>query len=89
VWEATIATFFSKFAFALTFIIPVLLFELYTAITVSVIWGLALISILSFNIARERKAKPWKVVAEHLIIALIVIAITHYVGDWVALAFGA
>ena len=88
IWEATISTFLSKFVFALTFIVPFLLFQVSTAIIVNVIWGLSLLSIFSFYIAREQKAKPWKVVMEHLIIALVVIVITHYVGDWVGRTFG-
>ena len=88
IWESTISTFLSKFGFALTFIIPVLLFELSTAIVISVIWGLSLISIFSFSIAKEQKAKPWKVVAEHLIISMAAIAITHYVGHWIPAMFG-
>lgn len=39
IWESTISTFISKFVFALTFIIPILLFKLSTAIIISVIWG--------------------------------------------------
>lgn len=88
IWESTISTFFCKFIFALTFIIPVLLFELSTAIVVSIIWGLSILGILSFSIAKEQKTEPWKVVAEHLIIASVVIVITHYVGDWVSSTFG-
>ena len=88
IWQSTISTFVSKFVFALTFVIPVLLFELSTAIVVSVIWGLLMLSILSFRIAKEQKAKPWKVITEHLIIALVVIVITHYLGDWIASQFG-
>ena len=84
IWESTASTFFSKLVFALTFIIPVLLFELSTAIVVSVVWGLSVLSILSFVIAKGQKAKPWKVIAEHLAIALLVIAIAHYVGDWIS-----
>ncbi len=88
IWEATISTFFSKFVFALTFIIPALLFELSTAIVVSIIWGLSVLSILSFSMAKEQKKKPWKVVTEHLIIALVVIIITHHVGHWIGSTFG-
>ena len=88
IWQSTISTFVSKFVFALIFIIPILLFELSTAIVVSVIWGLSVLGILSFSIAKQQKAKPWKVVAEHLIIALVVIVITHYVGDWISSTFG-
>jgi len=88
IWEATIATFSSKFVFALTFIIPVLMFkELSTAVLVSVIWGLSLLSVLSFIMAKQHKRKPWRPVVEHLSIAVIVIVITHYVGCWISTTF--
>jgi VIT1/CCC1 family predicted Fe2+/Mn2+ transporter len=87
IWESTIATFLSKFVFSLTFIIPILLLPLTTAIIVSVVWGLSLLGIFSFYIAKEQKVKPWKVIMEHLLIALVVITITHYVGDWVGSTF--
>ena len=84
VWQSTIATFISKFVFALTFVIPILLFPLLTAIIVSVVWGLSLISIFSYYIAKQQKIKPYKIIAEHLIIAIFVIIITHYIGEVVA-----
>ena len=88
IWESTISTFLFKFVFALTFIVPLLLFQLSTAIIVSVIWGLSLLAFFSFHIAKEQEKEPWKVVMEHLIIALVVIVMTHYVGDWVGSTFG-
>ncbi len=88
VWQSTISTFVSKFVFALTFVIPILFLPLTTAIIVSVIWGLSILGVFSFYIAREQKAKPWKVIMEHLLIALVVIIITHYVGDWISSMFG-
>jgi len=87
IWESTISTFFSKFLFALVFVIPVLVFQLETAILVSVIFGLSILCILSFNIAKEQGTKPWKVVTEHLIVAIAVIVMTHYLGEWVSLTF--
>lgn len=88
IWEATFSTFWSKFVFALTFIIPLLLLPLSKAVLVSVIWGLSLLGIFSFYLARERKVKPWRVITEHLVIAVIVIFITHYIGDWIGSMFG-
>ena len=38
IWQSTISTFFFKFIFALSFMIPVLLLDLQTAIIVAVIW---------------------------------------------------
>ena len=87
IWESTISTFFSKFLFALIFIIPVLVFSLTTAIVVSIIFGLSMLCILSFYIAKEQGIKPCKVITEHLIVAIVVIVITHYLGEWVSLIF--
>ena len=84
IWAATFATFFSKLMFALTFLIPVLYFDLSNAILISIAWGLGVLCILSFAIAREQKAKAWKVITEHLLIALVVIALTHYAGKWIS-----
>ena len=87
IWTATISTFFSKFVFAMTFIVPVLLFELSTAIIVSVIWGFLALSTLSYKISKEQNVSSWKVISEHLLIAIIVIVTTHYLGGWVLLKF--
>jgi VIT1/CCC1 family predicted Fe2+/Mn2+ transporter len=87
IWASTVSTFLSKFMFALTFVIPVVLFQLSIAILVSVLWGLGVLAILSYKIAMSQGRKPWRVIAEHLLIALAVIVITHFVGDWISVAF--
>lgn len=84
IWESMTCTFFSKFAFALTFILPVLLLELPVAVVVCVVWGLSVLAILSAYIARQQRAKPHRVILEHLAIAIAVVVITHWIGDWVA-----
>ena len=84
VWGATFATFITKFFFYMTFIIPVIYLPLFTAIIVSLIWGFIILVVLSYLMAKAQKEKPWKIIGEHLLIALVVIAITHYVGHWVA-----
>jgi vacuolar iron transporter family protein len=87
VWESTISTFVSKFLFALTFIIPVLFFELDHAIQVSVVWGLLVLGVFSYIMAKDCKANPWKVIGEHVIIAGVVIFITNYLGVLIASVF--
>jgi VIT1/CCC1 family predicted Fe2+/Mn2+ transporter len=82
VWAATISTFLTKFLFAMTFVVPVFLFTLSTAIVMSLIWGLSILIILSYFIAKSQNKPPWKIVGEHLMIAIVVIGITHWVGDW-------
>jgi vacuolar iron transporter family protein len=88
VWESTIATFMAKLFFALTFVVPVILLPLQDAMLVSIAWGLLVLSFISFWMAKEQKKKPWHVISEHVFIALIVIFVTHYVGEWISNTFG-
>ncbi|MBU6996512.1 MAG: hypothetical protein HXS41_14125 [Theionarchaea archaeon] len=88
VWEATLSTFFFKFIFASTFIIPVLVLKLSTAIGVSVVYGLVVLVLLNLRLARNQHISPLKPILEHLTIALVVIVLTHLVGDWISRFFG-
>lgn len=88
IWESTLSTFCCKFFVASSFIIPVTLIELKTAIYVSIIWGLSLLSILSYNIAKNQKTRTCFVILEHIIIAAIVIILAYYVGNFIDLVFG-
>lgn len=88
VWESTISTFLSKFFFALTFVVPVLLSaSLSGAVYISVGWGLLMLSVLSYFIAREENEAPWKVIGEHLFIAVLVVVLSHYVGNIISSTF--
>lgn len=88
IWESTFATFLTKFFFAATFLIPMLLFKLNLAIIISVIWGFSCLGVFSYIMARQQRVKPWKVVSEHVFIAILVVICTHYVGEWIGSMFG-
>ena len=83
IWIVTLATFISKFVFSLSFIIPLLLFQLTTAIVVSVVWGLFLVALISAFVAKDQGIKIKPVIVEHVFIALLVVVITHFLGGWV------
>ena len=87
VWESTFAAFFAKFIIALTFVVPVLLFELFTAVIVAVVWGFLLLVILNYYLARKNKHSTWKMIFEHLLIAVVVVVITHFIGRWIGTMF--
>jgi hypothetical protein len=55
---------------------------------------MSILSVLSYIIAKSQGEPPWKIVGEHLLIAIVVIgehlliaivviAVTHWVGDWI------
>ena len=87
IWTSTISTFMFKFIFALTFLVPVLLFDLNTAVMVSIAWGLFLLAVYSYYLAVREKISPLHAIGEHLTIAVIVIIITNFVGGWIGANF--
>lgn len=88
IWMATLATFFCKFIISISFLIPVLLFTLSMAVAINGIWGLLLLTGISFFSAHRQGKSPWKVILEHDLIALAVIAATHTLGIWIRATFG-
>jgi len=84
IWVSTISTFLTKFFFALTFLIPLFICSLDCAIIISLIWGMSILAVFSYVIAKSQQQNPAKVIAEHLLIGFAVVAITHFVGVWIA-----
>ncbi len=84
IWCSTLATFLSKLFFSLTFAIPVIVLPLTIAIVASLLWGLSILTLLSYFLAQSQGDKPWKVIGEHLLIAVVVIIITHLLGHWIS-----
>ncbi len=87
IWEATIATFFTKLIVASSFLLAVIFLDLSLAIKVNLAWGLLLLTSFNYILAKKRKENPWLVIGEHVLIATIVIAITFYLGKFIALYF--
>ncbi len=87
IWQATISTYLSKFFFALTFLVPVLLLELDLAIIASIAWGLSILAVLSYVNARKSERKPHRAVIEHLAIASVVLGLSYLAGRFIARYF--
>lgn len=87
VWLSTISTFIAKFLFALSFALPVVVFDLSTAIVISVIWGFSILFIFSFYMAKKQKRNPWKAAFEHMIIGALVVVVTHHAGRLINIYF--
>lgn len=77
----TYGNFIVRLFLAFTFILIVLLFPSHAALIVSSIWGLVLLAILSYLIAKSKKANPFVEVVWHLLVALIVIVGSKLLGN--------
>ncbi len=87
VWEATGFTFIFKFIFALTFIVPVLFLPLNVALIVNVIWGLSILSILSYKLAQSQGQSRWESLGEHLAVAVAVLLLSNGLGHMISRYF--
>ena len=88
VWSATLSTFATKFVFAASFAIPLFLLPLQQAVWVSIAWGMTVIVVLSYLLARAQNERPLPVIVEHLGIAMVVVVLSHLIGVWVRSNFG-
>lgn len=87
IWLTTLFAFLSVSGFTLTFTIPVLIFPLEKATFVAIAWGMLLLVLLNYYIAKTKKENPVKLIAEHILLAMFVIIVSYVVGDLVAIGF--
>ena len=80
-------TFLTKFVFSISFAIPLLLLPLGPAVIASVVWGLFVIVLLSYFLAKSQGEPPLYIIGEHVGIAVLVVVLSHYIGVWVAATF--
>lgn len=80
VMEATVATFLAKFIFAMTFVVPILFLPLQMAVLIDLVWGLSILTLFNYLLARSQDEGVIRVILEHLAIATVVILITYIVG---------
>lgn len=86
---AAIVAFFTKMIFALSFLIPIFLFSLHPAIVICIIYGLIVLIIYSVYLAKSRHDSIIRVIALHVLLAVVVISLSHLIGTWVNHHLGA
>lgn len=84
IWLSTLFTFLSVAGFILTFAVPILIFPLKTAIFFALGWGILLLIFLNLYIAKIKNENSSKLIAEHLLLALLVIFASHWLGSLIA-----
>jgi vacuolar iron transporter family protein len=80
---STFGNFTIRFILALTFVVIVWFFPPAIAFMVSTLWGLVLLTILSYFIARIKKSNPVRETIYHLTIAVFVIVGSKFLGNFI------
>jgi VIT1/CCC1 family predicted Fe2+/Mn2+ transporter len=84
IWESTVSTIMAKMVFALTFILPLLLLPLLYALIFDIFWGIFLLSVLCLYISKQNKEKMFRVLFEHMGIAIIVVVGSFIIGSLIS-----
>lgn len=79
--KATIMNFFTRIAVTISFISFILLLPMGYAIAASISFGIAIIAIISYLIARDQKMDPYSAVARYVALAILVIIASFYLRE--------
>lgn len=76
-FRATLTNFAARLVVSLSFVVLVLVLPRNVLAGVSLGWGMLLLGVLSYVLARARKVSTWREVAKHLLIAAIVVVVSR------------
>jgi VIT1/CCC1 family predicted Fe2+/Mn2+ transporter len=84
VWLSSCTNFLMRFLVSMVFIVLVVLLQLNVAIICSIIIGLFIIAIISYDLAKHKNMNPSKTIMNHLLVALIVILASNFLSNWIS-----
>lgn len=84
---STVLNFISRLLVSLSFIGIVVYFSMSHAIVVAIVWGLLLLVLLSFLITRSNKENSLLEIVKHVLVAIVVIILSRWVGGLVTANF--
>jgi vacuolar iron transporter family protein len=80
VWISTFTNFLARLFISLGFVLIITIFPLNIATVISIVYGLLVLSVISYIIAVNKKINPFQSVLEHVLIAIVIIFISKYLG---------
>jgi vacuolar iron transporter family protein len=79
--KTTFTNFVSRVAVVSIFVLLVILLPMSIAVALSIFFGTAVISVISYFIAKEQGVKPHKIVFQHLLITALVIIGSYFLRE--------
>jgi VIT1/CCC1 family predicted Fe2+/Mn2+ transporter len=87
VWLSTLTNFFTRLFVSSTFIILIIVLPIRLAAVCSVIWGLLILTVMTYTIAKQQKINPFSAIFVHLTIAFVVVVASNFIGGFVIARF--
>lgn len=88
VWFATFTNFSARLLVSFGFIAIVFWLPMNIAVYVATVYGLIMLATFSYIIAKIKNVHPIYAVIEHVLIAIVVIYLSNYLGSFIATKFG-
>jgi len=83
----TITNFLTRLLLCISFAPLVGLFPLSHVAKAAIVWGMLLLAILTYLVARERKVNVLPEVLKHMVVAFVVITMSITIGHWIGVLF--
>ena len=83
-FRATLTNFVARLLVTMSFVVLVLSLPRAVVPAIALVWGVLLLSILSYGVAKVRRVDPGREVIKHLIVALAVVLVSRALGTWIA-----
>jgi VIT1/CCC1 family predicted Fe2+/Mn2+ transporter len=80
---STFSNFFTRLSLVLIFVLIVAFLPINYAVIASLIYGMSVLSVLSYLIARERRSSVYTSILWHVMIAILVIAVSYVLRVWI------
>ena len=87
VWLSTLTNFFTRLIVSLTFIVLIIALPIKIAAICSVVWGLLLLTVTTYTIAKHQKINPYPAIFVHVSIAILVVIASNFIGAFVIARF--
>jgi len=87
VWLSTLTNFLTRLFVSSTFIILIIVLPIRLAAVCSVIWGLLILTVITYTIAKQQKINPFSAIFVHLTIAVVVVVASNFIGAFVITRF--
>jgi hypothetical protein len=79
----TLSNFVTRLVVCLTFVLIVVLFRTHVAAIGGIVWGMLLLTVLTYILARHRKVGAMSELGKHLAVALVVVFVSKGIGHWI------
>jgi len=79
----TLTNFATRFIVCLSFVLIVALFREHAAAVGGIVWGMSLLTALTYILARHRQVSAMSEVGKHLAVATVIIFVSKSIGHWV------